>query len=72
VACLETREEVVRFIMPRIGMNPSRGKKLAFKPARTTVAVLVHAPHEVGYFEYRLAVTRMTIESILQKHPRTV
>jgi len=66
VACLETREEVVRFIMPRIGMNPSRGKKLAFKPARTTVAVLVHAPHEVGYFEYRLAVTRMTIESILQ------
>ena len=37
--------------MPRIGMNPSRGKKLDFKPARTTVAVLVYAPHEVGYFE---------------------
>ena len=52
--------------MPRIGMNPSRGKKLDFTPARTTVAVLVYAPHEVGYFENRLAVTRMTIESILK------
>ena len=47
-------------------MNPSRGQKLDFKPARTTVAVLVYAPHEAGYFEHRLAVTRMTIESILQ------
>ena len=52
--------------MPRIGMNPSRGQKLGFKPARTTVAVLVYAPHQAGYFEHRLAVTRMTIESILK------
>ena len=51
--------------MPRIGMNPSRGRKLDIRPARTTVAVLVYAPHEVGYFEHRLAVTRMTIESII-------
>jgi len=51
--------------MPRIGINPSRGQKLDFKPARTTVAVLVYAPHQAGYFQNRLDVTRMTIESIL-------
>jgi len=51
--------------MPRIGINPSRGKTLDFAPARTTVAVLVYAPHEAGYFENRMDVTRLTIESIL-------
>jgi len=51
--------------MPRIGINPSRGQKLDFTPARTTVAVLVYAPHQAGYFQNRLDVTRMTIESIL-------
>ncbi len=51
--------------MPRIGMNPSRNQSLDFNPARTTVAVLVYAPHQAGYFQNRLDVTRMTIESIL-------
>ncbi len=51
--------------MPRIGINPSRGKILDFEPARTTVAVLVYAPHQAGYFQNRLDVTLMTIESIL-------
>lgn len=51
--------------MPRIGINPSRGQTLDFAPARTTVAVLVYAPHQAGYFQNRLDVTRMTIESIL-------
>jgi glycosyltransferase involved in cell wall biosynthesis len=51
--------------MARIGYNPSRGKSLDFKPARTTVAVLVYAPHQAGYFQNRLDVTKMTIESIL-------
>ncbi|MFW5713984.1 MAG: glycosyltransferase family A protein [Brevefilum sp.] len=51
--------------MPRIGQNPSRGKTLEYAPARTTVAVLVYAPHEAGYFMDRLDVTRLTIESIL-------
>jgi hypothetical protein len=51
--------------MPRIGINPSRGQKLDFTPARVTVAILVYAPHEAGYFQNRLDVTRMTIESIL-------
>jgi glycosyltransferase involved in cell wall biosynthesis len=51
--------------MPRIGMNPSRGVSLDFEPARTTVAVLVYAPHKAGYFENRMDVTKMTIQSIL-------
>lgn len=51
--------------MPRIGQNPSRGKTLDQTPARTTVAVLVYAPHQAGYFQDRLDVTRMTIKSIL-------
>ncbi len=51
--------------MPRIGMNPSRGVSLDFEPARTTVAVLVYAPHNAGYFENRMDVTKMTIQSIL-------
>ena len=51
--------------MPRIGMNPSRSQTLDFKPARTTVAVLVYAPYQAGYFKHRLDVTRLTIESIL-------
>lgn len=51
--------------MPRIGINPSRGKTLDYKPARTTVAVLVYAPHQVGYFQNRMDVTKATIKSIL-------
>lgn len=51
--------------MPRIGTNPFRGQKLGFTPPRVTVAVLVYAPHEAGYFEHRLAVTRLTLQSIL-------
>ena len=51
--------------MPRIGVNPSRGHALNYAPARVTVAVLVYAPHQAGYFQHRLDVTRLTIESIL-------
>ena len=51
--------------MPRIGMNPSRGVTIDFEPARTTVAVLVYVPHKAGYFQNRMDVTKMTLESIL-------
>lgn len=56
--------------MARIGTNPSRKQKLGFEPPKVTVAVLVYAPHEAGYFEHRLAVTRLTIESILANTDR--
>ncbi|MFZ3070225.1 MAG: glycosyltransferase family A protein [Anaerolineaceae bacterium] len=51
--------------MPRIGVNPSRNQTLGYTPPRVTVAVLVYAPHQAGYFQHRLDVTRLTIESIL-------
>ena len=56
--------------MARVGTNPSRNQKLTFEPPRVTVAVLVYDPHEAGYFEHRLAVTRLTIESILANTER--
>lgn len=51
--------------MPRIGMNPSRGKESQYKPARVTVCVLTYLPHTDGYFQERLDVSRLCIESIL-------
>ena len=51
--------------MPRIGVTPSRNQTLSFSPPRVTVAVLVYAPHQAGYFQHRLDVTRLTLESIL-------
>ena len=50
--------------MPRIGMNPGRGKKSDYSPARVTVAVLTFNPNKLGYFQDRLDVTLACIESI--------
>ena len=50
--------------MPRIGMNPGRGKKSDYTPARVTVAVLTFIPNTVGYFQNRLDVTLTCLESI--------
>jgi len=46
-------------------MNPARGKKTAFQPARVTAAVLTYLPNEIGYFQDRFDVTRTCIESII-------
>jgi len=46
-------------------MNPGRGKKSNFQPARVTVAVLTYIPNQVGYFQDRLQVTRTCLQSIL-------
>jgi len=46
-------------------MNPGRGKKSDYQPARVTVAVLTYIPNQVGYFQDRLHVTRTCIQSIL-------
>ncbi|HUV14930.1 MAG TPA: glycosyltransferase family A protein [Pelolinea sp.] len=51
--------------MPRIGMNPGRGKKSSYQPARVTVAVLTHIPNQIGYFKDRLLITRTCLESII-------
>ena len=51
--------------MPRIGMNPGRGKKSDYLPARVTVAVLTYNPNQLGYFQNRLNVTLTCLESII-------
>ncbi len=50
--------------MPRIGMNPGRGKKSQYSPARVTVCVLTFNPNKLGYFQDRLDVTLACLESI--------
>ncbi len=52
--------------MPRIGMNPGRGKKSDFQPARVTAAVLTFLPNDIGYFADRFDVMRVCIESLLK------
>ncbi len=47
-------------------MNPSRGKKSDYAPARVTVAVLTYMPNSLGYFENRLEVTKTCLQSILK------
>lgn len=52
--------------MARLGTNPSRGKTLDFTPPRVTVAMLVYEPNQLGYFQHRLDVTKLTINSIIR------
>ena len=53
------------FVLPRIGMNPGRGKTSEYQPARVTAAVLTFLPNDVGYFADRFDVMRVCIESLL-------
>lgn len=50
--------------MARIGINPARGKLSDYRPARVTVAVLTYFPDLSGYFEHRLEVLRMALDSL--------
>ncbi|MGH2606542.1 MAG: glycosyltransferase family A protein, partial [Anaerolineales bacterium] len=51
--------------MPRVGMNPARHRRSTYRPARVTAAVLVYLPHLSGYFERRLEVVKLSLESLL-------
>jgi len=50
--------------MARIGMNPSKTKLSEFRPARVTVAILVHQPYQAGYYEHRLSVLKASLWSL--------
>jgi glycosyltransferase involved in cell wall biosynthesis len=50
-------------------MNPSRTKTTDFRPARVTVAILVHLPYQAGYYEHRLSVLKASLWS-LKAHTR--
>ncbi|MFQ5924154.1 MAG: glycosyltransferase family A protein, partial [Anaerolineales bacterium] len=52
--------------MSRTGMNPARTKHSTYRPARVTVAVLVHIPNLTGFYEHRLEVLKACLDSILQ------
>ena len=47
-------------------MNPARTKHSNYRPARVTVAVLVHIPHLTGFYEHRLGVFEASLDSIIQ------
>ena len=51
--------------MARIGMNPARGKKTAYHPARVTVGLISYIPHLDGYFQNRLDILQLTLASVL-------
>ena len=56
--------------MPRIGINPSRGQQTDYRPSRLTLAMLTYLPNQAGYFAERLAVTRLSLESLIANTPR--
>ena len=51
--------------MPRIGINPKRGQLTEYIPAKVTLAMLTYLPNQAGYFAERLAVTRLSLESLI-------
>jgi hypothetical protein len=55
--------------MPRTGINPSRGRKTDYTPARVTLAVLTYLPDTVAYYENRFDVTRLCLDSLIANTP---
>jgi glycosyltransferase involved in cell wall biosynthesis len=55
--------------MPRIGINPNRGQLTDYSPSRITLAMLTYLPNQAGYFAERLAVTRLSLESLIANTP---
>jgi glycosyltransferase involved in cell wall biosynthesis len=56
--------------MPRIGINPNRGQQSEYQPSRITLATLTYLPNQAGYFAERLAVTRLSLESLIAHTPK--
>jgi glycosyltransferase involved in cell wall biosynthesis len=46
-------------------MNPSRGRKTDYSPARVTLAVLTYLPDTVAYYENRFDVTCLCLDSLI-------
>lgn len=58
--------------MPRIGINPNRGQLADYRPSRITLAMLTYLPNQAGYFAERLAVTRLSLESLIANTPKPI
>ena len=55
--------------MPRIGINPARGRMSDYRPSRVTLAMLTHIPDQSGYFQNRFDVMRLSLESLIAQSP---
>jgi glycosyltransferase involved in cell wall biosynthesis len=55
--------------MPRVGINPNRGQQTSYTPARISLAMLTYLPNQAGYFAERLAVTRLSLDSLIANTP---
>lgn len=53
--------------MARLGINPARGKTTSYRPSRVTAMILVYIPHLDGYFQQKLEVFKLVVES-LRRH----
>ncbi len=51
--------------MARLGINPARKKQSLYKPHEVTVAMLVYIPSLEGYFQQRLEILKVSIQSLL-------
>ncbi len=51
--------------MARLGINPARKKQSLYKPREVTVAMLVYIPSLDGYFQQRLEILKISIQSLL-------
>jgi glycosyltransferase involved in cell wall biosynthesis len=57
--------------MTRFGMNPARNKTISYAPSRVTAAMVSYIPNLEGYFQHRLEVLRLSLESLIQSLDQT-
>jgi hypothetical protein len=52
-------------------MNPARNKSISYKPSRVTAAMVSYIPNLEGYFQHRLDVLKLSLESLIQSLDQT-
>ena len=52
--------------MTRFGMNPARNKNISYTPSRVSAAMMTYIPNLEGYFTHRLAVLKLSLNSLIQ------
>ncbi len=50
----------------RIGSNPARQKQSPYSPAETTIVLLTYVPDLSGYFQQRLDILKVVLQSIVR------
>ena len=51
--------------MARFGMNPARNKNISYSPSCVTAAMMTYIPNLEGYFNFRLDVLKLSLESLI-------